>query len=518
MFPNLNGMSNVSSFNSNDQNLFSTKQVFERTPDELLIKLLQQRHVNSSDVERLIELGANVNFEDSESGWTPLHMVVSQPTNTHLIPILIQHGASTDTILEFASAHFDIDNNVNTIIQLDISPISNETVCNLFKYDFKPETIDLAIQHGANIMEPDSIGIYPFEYGTLNTFKYFQNKFNLSYNCSDKERKPLTYYTITPLYDNSTLDTNIKILSQPTNDIQQLKENHTAYINQVTRRDRYILQQYTYVGDSILHNFLIGKDISEEIYTKYLFNFNRNQFIEHRFIEMPYLYSMLDVGEIKCVPQNYLLFFYEEIVLPLLRKQKSLRWFREHTYRFFIDLYNIIQKAPKVAHPFVVYRGIKRNYLNLTKNTLFYLNTFSSTSINRETAEQFGPIQYVMYVHPACDYIYLEDVTVNRGEEEILLNPYMRYIVMDWNSDKTLWHIGVLPSDKSFQSYQNLQKMQQTILSGGNQRKTRRRSRESQKRRRQPHSRLTDPFLPHISRTATDAEIQMCTRLFTMLK
>jgi hypothetical protein len=523
-FPNVNGMSNVSSFNSGDRHIFSNSQNEVLNPDELLIQLLQQRHVKLYEVERLIKMGADVNMEDPE---IPLHLVVSQPTNTHIITLLIQHGASTENILEIASANYDNDANFIELLHLGISPISNETVRNLFFYDFKPETIDLAIHHGAIIMETDSIGIYPFEYGTLTTFKYFQDKFNLSYNCSDKDRKPMSYYTITPLYNNRTLETNIQTITHPiqthpiqthpiqTHPIQthpihilkQLKEAHTDHIKYSTDRDRYILQQYTHVGDRLLHDFLIGKDNTGEIYARLVFKFNRNQYIEHRFIEMPYLYSMLDVGEITCIPQNYLLFFYEEQIRPLLLQQNQVRWFKEHTYRFLIDLYNVIQKAPKVLSPFVVYRGVNHNYLNPTKNTLFYLHTFSSTSILRETAERFGPIQYVMYIHPTCDYIYLEDVSVNGGEEEVLLNPYTRYIVMDWNTDKSVWYIGVLPPDRSIGKYSDLQKLRHTVGGGGG-RKTRRKSRDSR-----PHSRLTDHFVPHFSRSATDNEIQMCAQL-----
>lgn len=504
-FPNVNGMSNVSSFKSGDRHIFSNSQNEVLTPDELLIQLLQQRHVKLYEVERLIEMGADVNMEDHE---IPLHLVVSQPTNTHLIPLLIQHGASTENILEIASANFDNDANFIALLHLGILPISNETVRNLFSYDFKPETIELAIQHGATIMEPDSIGIYPFEYGTLDTFKYFQDKFDLSYNCSDKDRKPMTYYTIIPLYDNRTLETNIQTITHiyPADVYKQIKELHVAYIKHATDRDRYILQQYTHVGDRLLHDFLIGKDNTEEIYTRLSFKFNRNQYIEHRFIEMPYLYSMLDVGEITCIPQNYIMFFYEEKLRPILLQQKWTQWFKEYTYRFMIDLYNIVQKAPKVLSPFVVYRGVKNNYLYPTKNTLFYLHTFSSTSILRETAERFGPIQYVMYIHPACDYIYLEDVSVNGGEEEILLNPYTRYIVMDWNTNKTVWHIGVLPPDRTIRSYNDLQKLRRTV--GGGPRKTRRRLRGHHSK-----SRFTDSFMPHFSRSATNNEIQLCEQL-----
>lgn len=124
-------------------------------------------------------------------------------------------------------------------------------------------------------------------------------------------------------------------------------------------------------------------------------------------------------------------------------------------YYYFINLYNAIQKGPLANTIFKVYRGTKEWYLNENKDKAYYMNSFTSTTTKWNTAKGFGrggatKNIYIFYVHPLCRYMNVSSVSSTKGEEEILLTPYHKYIYvdeMDIGNNFTVRKYIVLPTD-----------------------------------------------------------------------
>ena len=133
-------------------------------------------------------------------------------------------------------------------------------------------------------------------------------------------------------------------------------------------------------------------------------------------------------------------------------------------YYVFVNLYNGIQKAPKyIDNPVKLYRGAKTWYLPENTDKFHYLNSFSSTSIRPGIAVSFGTggynaatgsaskKVYVFYVHPKCNYMNVKSISRHKNEDEILLNPYNRYIYLNKNKSTdgmvTFKNYAIFPTD-----------------------------------------------------------------------
>jgi hypothetical protein len=94
-------------------------------------------------------------------------------------------------------------------------------------------------------------------------------------------------------------------------------------------------------------------------------------------------------------------------------------------YYAFINLYNAIQKGPKLggSNPIMVFRNTTIQYLSKDSTQFYYMNSFVSTS--RVRLPGFGRIHLTFLVHPMCKYANL-----NTGEKEVLLTPYHRCIFL----------------------------------------------------------------------------------------
>lgn len=119
----------------------------------------------------------------------------------------------------------------------------------------------------------------------------------------------------------------------------------------------------------------------------------------------------------------------ERRIVRLIRsKSDNIEWFRHIMFNFTILLYGIILKCPRQQQEVEVYRGVLTHYLREDINVGYFLNTFTSTSMDKQTANSFSKennnnkIIYHFIVNPDVSYIY-----IGNSEDEILINPYQLY-------------------------------------------------------------------------------------------
>jgi len=146
-------------------------------------------------------------------------------------------------------------------------------------------------------------------------------------------------------------------------------------------------------------------------------------------------------------------------------------------YYIFVNLYNVIQKAPKINPPeyFRVWRGSEEHYLIDDTSRFNYINLFTSTTYSLKVSDNFGKIKYLFYIHPMCNYMNVKSVSAYPDEDEVVLTPYYRYIyinkLMDSAIKSTVYIYAILPTDlvipKLYSEFFEWNKKLRTSQSGG---------------------------------------------------
>ena len=146
-------------------------------------------------------------------------------------------------------------------------------------------------------------------------------------------------------------------------------------------------------------------------------------------------------------------------------------------YYIFVNLYNVIQKAPKINPPeyFIVWRGSEEHYLIDDTSRFNYINLFTSTTYSKEVSNNFGRIKYMFYIHPMCNYMNVTLLSAYPHEDEVVLTPYYRYIYLNkidiYNSPNKIYIYAILPTDlvipKLYSEFFEWNKKLKTSQSGG---------------------------------------------------
>ncbi len=120
-------------------------------------------------------------------------------------------------------------------------------------------------------------------------------------------------------------------------------------------------------------------------------------------------------------------------------------------YYYFVNLYNCIQKTPRVNKPFMVIRGTKTWYLPETVGKFSYLSGFTSTTTDINVAKSFSNVNngdykfYIFYVHPLCQFMNISKLSMHTKEQEILFNPYNKISYIETDGNKQIF--AILPTD-----------------------------------------------------------------------
>jgi len=221
-----------------------------------------------------------------------------------------------------------------------------------------------------------------------------------------------------------------------------------AYVAALSNRDRTIMRSYTYWGDTLVNNYGRGTlhDLTEMFET-------RDAVEEHLSFLGYYIFDLYDTLPGRFPPRSELLVdelngprVNTAIVADALWTNKDYFVVSENMApllaAYYRDLKRIIEAAPRVLSPLVVYRGFKsESHLR----GLEYENPdFVSTSLRIQSALRFSktqsgtyykkvvPIEYYggMYeitIGPEIPCLYMEMNTFTMGEFELLLPPGLHF-------------------------------------------------------------------------------------------
>jgi hypothetical protein len=92
-------------------------------------------------------------------------------------------------------------------------------------------------------------------------------------------------------------------------------------------------------------------------------------------------------------------------------------------------LIDIINNAPVLTSPMVVYRGVRLKFMSNLKTSL---TTFVSTSLSKDIGRSFiktGGVILAITLQPGTKYLYVKNVSKYKTEEEIVLPPQGVFIL-----------------------------------------------------------------------------------------
>jgi hypothetical protein len=212
----------------------------------------------------------------------------------------------------------------------------------------------------------------------------------------------------------------------------------------LTPEEVYYVQQYTHYGDILVNARLRGRDTLQG-YIDNLYSPVPRRAEAKSFYCLFLLYvapdaltnpTHFDEGNLKykgkeLIKDRTFMEYYANTVYPQIRT-KTLEDFRRYT-DFAIDQLNrILMKRPPTTDMITVYRGSSNKYLQELRMECLELGSFHSTTIYKDIAELFGDgeqqVIYKFLVHPNCIYMYIESISINQGEFEVLLAPGNRYV------------------------------------------------------------------------------------------
>ena len=276
---------------------------------------------------------------------------------------------------------------------------------------------------------------YTIKYNKINynSSKITNKSFNIQLYYNDYNKN-----FINKLYDNIDVDVLNDILHK--NDV---------FLQSLERYELDSLRYYTYHGDTILNTFLKGLFTIEWLKETYDDYSEKTPFI------------LFDDDDVKYFLFNKQIFDYfksDEWKYDTLLTKSSEEIFNMYysisladykaIFKLYItDLMNIFNKAPKLTSKLVVYRGVNNDYhLSKKKEEVFVNTFFSSTTFLFDIAYKFldkkkGLMQRIT-IDAGLPIIFLEGITFNGGEYEILLPINTFYIV----EKPSIKKISVYPS------------------------------------------------------------------------
>jgi hypothetical protein len=270
---------------------------------------------------------------------------------------------------------------------------------------------------------------YEIKYKKINSKKKQNDKIILYYNDYNKK-------FINKLYDNIEIENLNKII-----------ENNDIFLESLDKYEIDTIRYYTYYGDTLINRFIKGLFSIEWLKDTY------NDYEE----ETPFI--LKDENNNKLFIFNKQIYEYYktddwkyENLLKKTNKEIFLKYYSINDYNpifisYIKDLMKIFNKAPKLTSKLIVYRGIKDDYHILNKKEDVFVNKlFSSTTFLFDVAYRYldkkkGIIQRIT-IDKDIPILFLEGITLNTGEYEILL-PINTYYIIENPVIKT---ISIYPS------------------------------------------------------------------------
>lgn len=254
---------------------------------------------------------------------------------------------------------------------------------------------------------------YEIKYKKINSKKKQDDKIILYYNDYNKK-------FINKLYDNIEIENLNKII-----------DNNDIFLESL---DKDEIDTIRYYGDTLINQFIKGLFSIEWLKDTY------NDYEEET------LFILKDENNNKLFIFNKQIYEYYktddwkyENLLKKTNKEIFLKYYSINDYNpifisYIKDLMKIFNKAPKLTSKLIVYRGIKDDYHILNKKEDVFVNKlFSSTTFLFDVAYRYldkkkGIIQRIT-IDKGIPILFLEGITLNTGEYEILLPINTYYII-----------------------------------------------------------------------------------------
>jgi hypothetical protein len=255
----------------------------------------------------------------------------------------------------------------------------------------------------------------------------------------------------------------------------KLQEAHKKMLESLTPFELYTITQTIHHGDKLCNYFLRGSDTlslydnmySESVSKEISEGFYRGPWKKYFFF-LPLFYMNYpedkDYHHFDCLtlqelfklhnPSNiFEKKIWDNYIFPNI-EAKDKEYFRSFTWKYIQDQLKIMKNFPKAKNYFVTYRGIDDNFIKkfTNPNSCYYFHSYQSTSVSYNIAYKFAKDSMnigavcTFWVHPSCDYVYLEPVSVYR-EDEILLAPGHRAIFLYKSNQNDNYHFMILPPD-----------------------------------------------------------------------
>lgn len=206
--------------------------------------------------------------------------------------------------------------------------------------------------------------------------------------------------------------------------------------NNITPIEQFCIASYTATAYYYINHFLIGDDtvqntysiFTNDIFAKYMYSFITNTNV----------YNDINVNTFKKITNT----------IKVQINSNNLVWFRNILYKYFVLLYSSISRCPKQSSPFIVFRGSSTHYLKKDSEVYYYINSFTSTSTEINTASSFSKINkynknetmYKFIVHRDVPCIYIGDI-----EDEVLIVPYQLYRYI--NTANGIYYYSIVSSN-----------------------------------------------------------------------
>jgi hypothetical protein len=255
-----------------------------------------------------------------------------------------------------------------------------------------------------------------------------------------------------------------------------LAKSHTDFITTLHLFDLYTLKQTIHHGDKLCNYFLRGSDTIDLYKNMYIKEIKEYIKYDHSYL------SGLKKGEFFFLPLFYLdypndkeknhydcltlaelfklydpLKFYQNELRIIIEKEiddNNLKFFQNITWKYIKDHLKIIKSFPKLNTYFVTYRGVSEDFIQNFTNPkkCYYFHSYQSTSVMYKIAANFAKEQpnaaiCTFWIHPSCDYAYLESISIY-PEFEVLLAPGHRAVFLYKSNTNDNYHFMILPPDE----------------------------------------------------------------------
>lgn len=236
--------------------------------------------------------------------------------------------------------------------------------------------------------------------------------------------------------------------------INLLITKQKKYIQSLSDEQKDTLIGYTFIGDTIINNFMrnLYDTLSSQIYR---------------------IFTAIERGEYPKLPLDWQIYHFFEyltksgvkttykkadlIIRKELQREKihsiftdNIDWFTNPrnieplVTDIILKTINIILKAPRSPYPIKVYRGITSEYI---KDLNFISSDFWSTSYIPNSALRFTGLGshltywciYEITIKPGVPCLYISDLSKYSSEFEILLPPFIQYRTSDRIDIKRLY-------------------------------------------------------------------------------